>query len=157
VGLGRFLNKRIWFCEGIAKSANDEAPAVFFEDGKTKVVGAAAVEGDITATGVTLNSASVKGATSLTHMWSLVATIDLAAAAGIYGSTNGFAEQDVAVSGAAIGDIILVRPVASLGHDYLVSALCLTAGAITVRSTVVGTVGAKTPGNTPFRITSIRI
>jgi len=142
MGLGRFLNKRMFFGEGLAKGGDSESPAVILEDGKVTLLGGTKV-GD--------------GGGPITNIWQVIATINLGAIGGLYGTANGVIGNDVAMSGAAVGDVIVVSAIGSLalGLDY--QGACYSANAINVRCSYLGTTGAYTPGNVPFKITCIKI
>lgn len=154
---GRFLNKRFTIQDGFAKGQGDDSPCAYFEGDTFTVTRPAAVEGDLTATGATLNSVKVKGGHSVTAWWSVVATWNMGAVPGSVGSTNSVISTDVGMSGAAVGDMVFAVPVGSFALDLHWDAACYSAAVVNLRARYTGSTGAYTPGNVPFKITALKL
>jgi hypothetical protein len=154
MGLSRFLNKHLFFGEGLVKGGDSESPGLLFEDGKVVAVGGLNTEGDITGTGVIANTLKFKGSTALTNMWQLVATIDLPAI-GIHGSVNAGVAMNVAASGVAVGDCVVGNAVGSIDLGVFWNCAVMSAANIQVRMAYMGS-GAYDGGNVPFKFTVIK-
>lgn len=157
MGLGRFLNKRVLFGHALANDGNEESPAILLDGGKVISIGSHNVEGDVTATGAVVNSLQIKGGASVTAAWRTIYTWNIPAVPGIVGSTNAVVSQDVAMSGAAIGDAILVAPIGSMAVDLHVQGFCYSAANVNLRAWYTGSTGAYTPGNVPFKIVALKL
>lgn len=139
---GRFLNKKFTIQDGFSKGPADTSPAVFFNSSDQLVVTRPAIIND---TGL------------LTAIWQTIYTWNVPAITRGIGSTNERVGQNVSMSGAAIGDVILAAAIGSLDLGMIVQGACISANNVLLRAQFTGTTGAYTPGNIPFKITCIKL
>lgn len=104
-----------------------------------------------------LRIGSSAGNNLLTAAWQTIYTWNMPALPGVVGSTNAVVSQDVAMSGAAIGDMVLVAPIGSMALDLHVQGFCYSAANVNLRAWYTGSTGAYTPGNVPFKIVALKL
>ncbi len=166
---GRFLDKRFTIQDGFSKGQGDDSPAMFFDGDTLTVNRGAAIEGNLTATAITLNTVtagsgaitnlrvgSSAGNNLITAVWKTTYTWNVGAIAGIYGSLSGVTSVDVAMSGATVGDVIVVSPIGSYDLGVSFFGACYSAGAVSLRAQCISTL-ANTVGNVPLKIVDIKI
>ena len=164
----RNLNKRFTVMDGFQQSVG--GPQVGFEGGTLVVAAPLNVEGALAASAVTFNAGvigslavtnlrvgSSVGNDLMTAMWRTTYTWNIPAIPGIVGSINAVVAADVAMSGAAVGDVILVSPIGSFAADVFLNGACYSAANVNLRARYTGSTGAYTPGNVPIKIVAIKI
>ena len=93
----------------------------------------------------------------ITNIWQTTYTWNVPAITRGIGSINERVGQDVAMSGAAVGNPILVSAIGSLDLGMILQGVCSSANNVNLRAQYTGTTGAYTPGNIPVKITCIKI
>lgn len=154
MGLSRFLGKHLLHCEGIYKGGDGDGPAVVLEGTKPTLIGGATIEGDATATGMTVNTLAFKGSAALTNIWGIVASLDLGAI-GPTGSTNAVLAANTAMSGAAVGDFMMTAPVSSCNTFLMFAATCISANNVQIRAAYLGS-GGLDPGVITLKVYCIK-
>ncbi len=134
---GRFLGKQLQNLQGILSGA----AALLEEGGIWSLIGGARV-GD--------------GGLAIANIWQTTYTWNVPAIVAGTGSTNAIVAQDVAMSGAAVGDPVLVSPIGSMAIGLLIWGLVHSANNVQLRADYGGTTGAYTAGNVPIKITCIK-
>jgi len=152
----RFANKFMLPATGFRPSPDSDA-GVYFDGDVLKVTRPANIEGDLTATAAVLNSVKLKGGSLVSAWWAVVATWNMGAMPGLVGSTNAVISTDVAVSGAEVGDLVVAAPIGSVALHVHWDAACYSANNVNLRARYTGSTGAYTPGNVPFKITTIKL
>mgnify|MGYP003395803618 CR=1 FL=1 len=135
---GRFLNKQLQAIQGIVSGV----ATLLEEGGIWSLIGGARV-GD--------------GGSPIANIWQTTYTWNVPALTSGTGSTNAVVAQDVAMSGAAVGDPVLISPIGSMAMGLLIWGACHSANNVNLRADYTGTTGAYTPGNVPIKITCIKI
>ena len=138
----RFLNKRFTVQDGFSKGPDDDSPAMFFDDSQN---------GRITRP-LRINDTDL-----ITAIWQTIYTWNVGAITPGLGSVNAFTSVDAAMSGAAIGDLILAAAIGSIAIGLQVQGFCISANNVSLRAQYQGTTGAYTPGNIPFKIVCIKL
>ena len=159
MGTGRFLNKNVRTGDGLV--ANNGVGIVFDDTGAVVTGGVTAegnvaAQGNVTATSALFNALQIKGGNQLTAAWRTTYTWDIPAIGGVTGSVNGVVTQDVAMSGAAVGDLVLVAPIGSIAFGVHWDGVVHSANNVNLRARQTGTTGDYTPGNVPFKIGIIK-
>ncbi len=155
MGIGRFINKQIERMDGFRSGGDDRA--MYFEGDTGIITRPLNVEGDVTGTNLLVNAVQIKAGSNITAAWKTVYTWNVPAIAAMnVGSINSIVSQDVAMSGAAVGDFVVAAPVGSV--DTLVGwdAACYSANNIKLRAWYTGSI-TLTPGNVPFKILDIKL
>ncbi len=139
------LNKRFTMGDGIEQSPDPNSPGVWFDESTGEWRASSGI-------GVGLRPNQ-----PITNIWRTIYTWNVPAIVPGTGSINSVVAQDVAMSGAVIGDPILVSPIGSFAVGLLFWGACYSANNVNLRAEYSGTVGAYTPGNVPLKIVDIQI
>lgn len=120
------------------------------------------IEGELVATtliagSVNLDILRVGSGSPISNVWAVTYTWNIPAIVPGTGSTNAIVSQDAAMSGAAVGNPVLISPIGSMAFGLLIWGACYSAGVVNLRADYGGTTGAYTPGNVPIRITCIKV
>lgn len=139
---GRFLNKRFTVQDGFSQGPGDDSPFVEFN----------ATRRLHSSDGIAVGSGQ-----DIVAIFRTVYTWNIPAIVPGTGSVNSRVAQDVVVTGAAVGDPILIAPIGSLDAGLTIFGACYSAGVVNLRAEFTGTTGAYTPGNVPVKIVDISI
>lgn len=140
MGIGRFLDKFFIEAEGLVKSRDRQVFAGFDGDNFQMSPGIKVADGP-----------AVTGLFRTTYTWNMGAITAMA-----IGSTDTIITQDVAMSGAAIGDVFFASPTASINALVGWDVACYSAEAVKLRAWYNGSI-TLTPGNVPFKIVCMKL
>ena len=140
MGLGRWLNRQVVRVDGVVKDADRDVFAAFDGDTFQMNPGVKIADGN-----------AITAFFRTTYTWNIpaIAAINL-------GSINSIVTQDVAMSGASVGDFVVAAPVASINSLVGYDAACYSASNIKLRAWYTGSI-TLTPGNVPFKIVCIKL